>query len=81
MTDQASIFFDAIREIADPTMLTITALDSVIREGMRVSYNGDTNRIRRRVGTKVSGTTYLIQRFVRPSRGFARHLRKMKRKN
>lgn len=74
---EADEFFNSI---PDPKTLTITALAGSIEVGQRISYEHDTNRVRRRVVGSVSGTTFLIKAFIRPSRGFARHNRKLKRK-
>lgn len=73
-------FFSGIPE-PETLTLTITALVGSIEVGQRLSYAHDTNRVRRRVVGCVSGTTFLIKTFIRPSRGFARHNRKLKRKS
>jgi hypothetical protein len=60
------------------TIRTIT-MSSVLESGMTIRLATDTNRIRCRIGRKVDGSTYEVLTFIRPSRGFARHNRKLKR--
>lgn len=72
---EASEFFDSIPEAG---RLTITGLAGNIEVGMLISFAGDPNRYRRRVVGSVTRATFMIKLFIRPSRGFARHNRKLK---
>lgn len=58
--------------------LTATAVTCTIVPGMRVTLSRDTNRMRRRIAQPLTGSTFLVETFIRPSRGFARHIRKQK---
>lgn len=42
------------------------------------SLASDPNRVRRRVGRKLNETTFAVETFVRPSRGYAKHNRRIK---
>jgi hypothetical protein len=62
--------------------IPIGEVSSIIAHSMRVddrvSFSNDANRIRRRVVAVDSATSFRTETFVRPSRGFARHVRRMK---
>lgn len=58
--------------------LTVSPLAGMIKIGDRVSYARDPHSTRRIVAEGF-GSGFSIKLFVRPSRGFARHIRKQKR--
>jgi hypothetical protein len=45
--------------------------------GQRLFVDGDTNRVRRRVSCVESETRLIVVTHIRPSKGFARHLRRV----
>lgn len=50
------------------------------RIGDKISYAGESHRFRRRVEQIPSSTMMAIKLYLRPSRGFARHQRRVKRR-
>lgn len=50
-----------------------------LRPGDRIMMSCDTNRVRRRVVGVSSNTNFETAMYLRPSRGYAKHVRRMKR--
>lgn len=55
-----------------------TSFANVVRPGDRIKLSNDTNRVRRRVVDVGSATHFETATYIRPSKGFRRHLRRMK---
>jgi hypothetical protein len=67
--------------ITASNMNTITtAFECAVRRGDRVKLSTDTNRIRRRIVDVGSADHFETATYIRPSKGFARHVRRMKAK-
>lgn len=68
--------------ISEERMTQVTTKRSLgLRPGDRVRFHTDTNRMRRVVagiGKVESATSFRTLLFVRPSRGFAKHTRRLK---
>jgi hypothetical protein len=58
--------------------LIVTPFPHGLALGQRLVVGGDTNRVRRRVVSVDSETRLIVVTHHRPSKGFARHLRRMK---
>jgi hypothetical protein len=57
-----------------------TTVANWLRVGDRVNVIGDTNRMRRRVASLDSETQFTMSLYLRPSRGFRKHLRRRKKR-
>jgi len=57
---------------------TWTSVGHGLRDGDSLRFAGDTNRIRRRVVEVYSRVAFRFATFVRPSNGYARHVRRRK---
>lgn len=49
-----------------------------VQPGDYIHFNGDTNRIRRIITYIDNGNHGTVKTFIRPSRGYARHIRRTK---
>lgn len=56
----------------------LTADTRGLRAGSSITLSTDPNRVRRRVRRVLSRTEVIVEAFARPSRGWARHVRRMK---
>lgn len=65
------------REVALKAAMT-TSFAHGVRPGDRVTLPFDTNRVRRRVVDVGSATHFETAAYIRPSKGFRRHIRRMK---
>lgn len=75
--DKVGVKVEAIGVIA----MTVTMPDTRgYQAGDRVRMSGFPNRVRHHIESVVTETVVSVGRFVRPSRGFARHLRRKKGK-
>lgn len=59
-------------------MHVITHRNHAILPGDQIRISGDTNRMRRVVAGIESATTFRALLFVRPSKGWAKHIRRVK---
>jgi hypothetical protein len=79
-TKRADKMISGTINVGEPLTLTPGAWQSSTpyRPGDRVIFSGDTNRMRRKISKVTSATAFECIERIRPSRGYARHIRRKK---
>lgn len=60
------------------TSVVTTSRQHGYRDGDRLTVGGDSNRVQTKVSKVISATAFEIEKFYRASRGYARHVRRLK---